>query len=162
MKKTVALVIVLGLGALSYYWLTTYLPGRDHGHLIAYAVGSPGGGILEINVVIPFIMTRHDPPKLKPNGQFQTWNEWLEEHFELRDDTGKRVMLHNSDWANVIPKGKMVGTPKFYAVGPVEPDTEYTFVFYPEGSGQPKRYRHTFALSQEGKKFERAQFMPVG
>ena len=107
MKKTVVLAVVLALGALSYYWLTTYLIGKDHGHLIAYAVGSPGGDILEINVVIPFIMTRLDPPKLKPNGHFQTWNEWLEEHFELRDDM--RVALDLAGFLETREVGPVIG-----------------------------------------------------
>ena len=91
----------------------------------------------------------------------QTWKEWMADHLELRDDTGHRVALRNSDFTKVIPKGK-VGTPNFYAIGQVQADTDYTFVYYPHGKAGPKCYRHEFTPTAEGKPFERARFLPVG
>jgi hypothetical protein len=60
-----------------------------------------------------------------------------------------------------MAKGK-TGTPQFYAIGTLEPDAEYVFVYYPQGSGGTGRYRHTFTAQKAGTSFERARFEPIG
>lgn len=97
----------------------------------------------------------------RSHGKLQTWNDWLEEHLELHDGNAERVRLRSADFTGVMAKGK-VGTLQFYAIGSIEPDTEYTFVYYPQGPGGTGRYGHTFTAQKGGTSFERARFEPVG
>ena len=161
MKGLWVSVCLLLLVAGGLYWITAQFAVQDHGHLIAYAVGNPAEDTLDIEIVVPYRMTRLDPPRLKPDGRVQTWKEWIGDHLQLSDETGQRVMLRNSDFADLIPKSK-IGTPAFYVVGRVQANKEYTFDYYPIGVTQSKCYRHNFAPTAEGKPFERARFTVLG
>ena len=153
----VAVIIILAVGGL--YWYGNVYVAKDHGHLIAYACGNPYETSLDINAAVSIPMMDLDPPKLQPDGTFQTKNEWVADHLELRSDDGVVITLAERDSSDLIPKGQ-VGTPAFYLLGMIEQNTTYTFDYYPKGRARSKPYRHTFTTTDTGKPFERARFLP--
>ena len=157
MKGAKVLAIVgLAVGCGLYLYTQVWV-AEDPGHLIAYACGNPKEGQVQIQVAVPYRMTRLDPPRVDEKGEFITWEQWIAEHFEIRNAAGELVHMQQAHFANLIPEAK-VGTPDFYAVGSLAAGSPYTFDYLPLGIAQSKRYRHAFSVTDTGKPFERAHF----
>ncbi|MCH8250882.1 MAG: hypothetical protein IID36_00365 [Planctomycetes bacterium] len=158
MKGLITLAVIGLLIAMGAIYATGEWAFQDSGHLIAFACGNPSGDTVELQVAIPYRMTRLDPPRLDPQtGRFVRWSQWIEEHFELNDAAGNRIPLRRSNFANLIPQRK-VGTPDFYLSGSLPADSSFSFDYLPIGIAQSKRYRYEFSITEEGRPFERVAF----
>lgn len=156
MKSLVVLGVLAFLVLIGFLGWLQYESNRDKGHLIAFACGNPRGELLELQIVVSMRTVRLDPLERKEDGRFQTWREWVEEHFELRDAAGSVVPLKRAHFANLIPQAK-VGTPDSYLLADLKPGTDYSLDYRPIGPIEGKSYRITFNTGTDGVPFARQQ-----
>ena len=157
--KGIVILGVIGIAVgLGIYGYTNYEASRDRGHLIAFACGNLKGDTVEIQIAIPYRMTRLDPPRSTDKRRV-LWAEWVEEHFDLHtnDEARTRVELRRAHFANLIPQAK-VGTPDFYLTGRLKVGATYALDYLPIGVAESKRYRKVFPITTEGKPFARDRF----
>jgi len=156
MKSMVVLAVLAFLVLIGLLGWLQYESNRDHGHLVAFACGNPREGTLELQIVVSMRMVRLDPRRFKENGKLQTWREWVEEHFELRDAAGEVVPLKRAHFANLITQSK-VGTPDSYLLANLQPNADYSLDYRPIGPIEGRSYRVTFNTEAEGLPFARRQ-----
>lgn len=155
MKGVVGLAVLVGVGA-GGWWAFKGVVTHDT-HAIPIAFGFPDDRTIEMQAIASMGMTVTEGPKADPKTGKPKWEEWVEEHFELRDAGGARVKLSLVSHSDLIPKHKVLGTPEGYLVGRLEKGTSYTFDYIPKRA-EAKRYRHAFTAPAADKEVERVAF----
>ena len=108
MKWGVALVLVVAAGAGAFFWLGRGATDPRVALQIAYGEPQKDGILLEIILAQGLTMT--DPPggDTRYNA---VWQQWVDEHFELLDDSGQKVPLHYGNQAALSALNASRGTP---------------------------------------------------
>ncbi len=134
----VGLVIVAAVGGAFYYFFAAV--NADPGFAIPLAIGAPVAGEVELNVAVSMLMPRREGPKLGNAGLL--WDEWVADHFDLRDESGNKIPLIRSNFSQLIPDRKAGGTPEFFLTTKLKPGQRYTFDYIPFVPAP--RYRYAF------------------
>ena len=159
MKGLIGLFAVGIVGCVGYLVMTRYMT-QDQGQMIGYAIGNPDGEEMEIHVVVSGRITRTNPVRVDLMTGIQYWDEWVEEHYELRGGDGTRVPLRRMGYSSLIPDLEAGGTPDSFLIGKVRKGVTYTFDVILNKAGSP-RYRNTFIVPPEGVELVREIFEPV-
>lgn len=155
MRALVGLVLVLAAGA-GAWWAVQSVTGHDT-FAVPIAFGFTDAETIEMQAVASMGMTVTEPPRVEPVTGKVLWEEWIEEHFEVRDAGGNRVKLALRSSSDMIPKHKIVGTPEGYLTGRLQKGAAYTFDYIPKRL-ESKRYRYAFTAPDAEWEVERISF----
>lgn len=101
-------------------------------------------------------MVMLDPPKEDAQGR-ESWSDWIESHYELRDTSGKRVGLRRMGTSALMLDERAAGAPDFITWADVKKGANYTWEFKAK-LADGKRYRCTFTVPQDEQKARRFAF----
>lgn len=92
MKIVISLVVFLvALFAIGNAVYKT-VSDRNQDRVLRVAFGVPHRDEIQLHVAVPPMVSERDPPQL--NKYFvQLWEDWVEEHFQLVDESGKKIDL---------------------------------------------------------------------
>lgn len=137
-----------------FYGARQQARGRE---TLPVAFGPPAGSTVELNLAVGMNLPRRDPPKLK-FAKIQ-WDQWVDEHFELKDASGAAVKLQRTNFSQLISDQKAGGTPEFFLKATVTPGANYTLDYLPVAGGE--RFRYAFTAPTAAQEAERAVFQVV-
>lgn len=132
---------------------------EDPGQLTAIAFGEPHAGEMEFHVAVDLGTVQSEGPKLMPNG-VPLWDQWLEEKFDLRDESGTRVPFTRISQSALMKDIKVGGAPEFYLRAMVKPGVKYTFI-YTKRIDEGLKYRHEFSAPTARTDMQRVNFEPM-
>ncbi len=153
-RSLIALLVVAGLAVGGWYIYSR--SNEDPGFALGMAIGNARNGEAEMHLVVELGMVRVEGLKPHPAGGFETWDEWVIDHFKLRDSSGKDVQLRKTGWSDVIGQAP-ASNPEFYLVGKVKVGGIYTLTYIPRREGLVK-HTHSFTITEAGQKFQRVFF----
>lgn len=107
---------------------------------IAYAAPNTAG--VEMQFAVSMFLPKKDPPRLEHN--VVLWDEWINEHFQLRDSSGTPVKLQRLGFSTMLTDRQTGGAPEFWVKTILKPGATYEFDFIPILPG-PK-YRHLLTV----------------
>jgi len=155
--KGFALVFVVVLVAVGWWAVQNVTSEKTFSAQIAF--GIPYEGSIEVYVVASMGMTAIEPPRLAPNGKLR-WDEWVEEHFELRTAAGQTVPLTLRSSCDIIKPAEVTGTPEGYLFAKIQQGTNYQFDYKPKRA-EALRYRYDFTAPSTDVKLSRKPLAPV-
>jgi len=135
-----AVFLVVAFWAMNFFFASVLT--ADQGRNLAVAYFEPYKGELEIQVGIGPLIPMRDPPRRTPKG-IDLWDDWVADHFQLRDAQGNEVQLKRMGTSSLFSGSKGGGDPDFVLVGAIKPETPYTFDHIPVVS-EGKTYRYEF------------------
>ena len=145
------------------YWLSVSAGrGADGKNLavdLPIAFGNATGGQVEMDVVVGIALA--NVIRAKEGGQTKTHEQWIQDHFVLKDSSGQTVKLawqYNSALVKPVDVGPMVGTEECFLAGKLKPGGSYTFD-YIEAPGRICRYQ--FTTPAKAQKVKMYRFEPV-
>ncbi len=158
MKGLIVLVLIGVAVVVGFIWSASRM-SADPGRTIALVFGVPDEETIEIHAAVAPGMVAAEGPRMDRNGNV-LWDEWIAEHFDLRDEAGDKVPMHRRNFSDLIPANKVVGTPEFYVAAKLRIGGRYTFDYIPLVR-VGKRYRHTFTAPEDDTSVKRPNFGPV-
>jgi hypothetical protein len=147
--------VVAGVGI---FWLTS-VATSDPGTWVAFAFGDPFEGKTEIHVPVDMGMIMKERPRVDERGD-PMYEEWVLEHFSLRDEAGDEKPFTRIGHSLVISDDEARSNPEFYIKSTLKVGTTYTLEYRPKREGKA-RYRHTFTVPTEKAPMVRLLFEPV-
>lgn len=135
-KVLFAGALLAALGGILGYVITSKMHD-DPGEMMPIGFVIVSGDVTQIEIAVSMIAHKKDPPKLK-----QSFEDWVKNKFQLKDDGGTAVTLRRAGFSKGIPEA-VGGVAEFYLVGQLKPGKSYTLDYVPvidEGT----RYRHSF------------------
>jgi len=172
MKGLVILFIVGIIGCVVSMWIVGHM-GTDKGTLIGVAFGNAGSDSIEVHVAVPVGMLAVEGPRVDEGGIVTRedgstyhveptvhWQEWVGEHFQLCDRSGKMIELSRKSHSKQFDGAKGYSLVEFFLAGRLAPGQEYTLDYKPKRA-EPKCYRRAFAAPEGGTKAKRVKFEPV-
>lgn len=148
---------VIGLIAAIGSMLVVKKMNEDPGQMLAVAFGNPADGQVEIHTVVLMGMVAADPVRTDPISGYPYWDEWLEQHWDLRDADGDRIPLERSNHSAFINLKEAGGGFEFFLVGKVPQGDVCTFDYIPR-KNEKRRYRHNFTAPSGDQKLKRYTF----
>ena len=155
--KVVALVFVVAVVAAG--WWAVQNITSDDSFSVQIAFGVPHEGKIELYAIASMGMTAIEAPRMAPNGKLR-WDEWVEEHFDLRTASGSRLLLSMRSSCDVIKPAQVTGTPEGYLFAKVDQGVNYQFDYKPKRA-EAKRYRHVFTAPTGDVKVSRKRMEPA-
>jgi hypothetical protein len=155
MKKLVVWMVVLGGACGLGLWFLRHVASKSAGFAVGYALGNPHEDNVELHVVVSISMIRYEGPRLSGSGA-TLWDDWIAEHFAVRDASGQKVTLQKVGWSDLITE-RQANNPEFYLVGKLRARGTYTFDYIPFRDST-LRFRHTLTVLSQGQPFERRIF----
>ncbi len=134
---------VIGLIAAIGSMLVVKKMNEDPGQMVAVAFGNPADGQVEIHTVVLMGMVAAEPVRVDAISGFPYWDEWLEQHWDLRDGKGNRVSLERASNSSVINHREAGNAFEFFLVGRVPQGDACTFEYIPR-KREKRRYRYSF------------------
>ena len=172
MKGLVILFIIGVIGCVVTVWIVHYM-GTDKGTLIGVAFDSARSDSIEIHWAVPMGMLKVEGPRVdegktvtrKDGSTYQVparvhWDEWVTEHFQLRDSSGKTVELSRKSYSKQFDGAKGYSLVEFFLVGKLTPGREYKLDYKPKRA-EAKCYRRALAAPKGDTKAKRLTFEPV-
>jgi hypothetical protein len=114
----------------------------------------------QIDVLVTLAMPRREGPRVDRVTGAVYWQEWVDEHFDIRDPDGEKVLLRRSHFSRLITERDARTTPEFYLTGKLRPDVDYTFDYIPFRAGNLK-YHYEFTAPNVETRTRRQLFDPV-
>ena len=152
----VGLLFVLLIGVYVFFMRELY---ADHGHSILVAFGVPDKESIQMHLSVPILTYRRDPPRLGPKN-LPLIKEWVEEHYILRDEAGKRTMLKRIGSSSMVEQSRAASAAEFFLFASLEKGRKYTLDFVPIVR-ETKRYRYEFTAPHEPDEVFSRVFVPV-
>lgn len=149
-------VILVGTGA---WWGLQGLVTQD-AYSISMAFGFPKEDTIEMQAIATMAMSVTEPPRADPETGKPLWEEWVDQHFDLRDAGGNRVALGLRQTSDMIPKNKVVGTPEGFLRAQLKTGQTYTFDYIPKRL-ETKRFRCVFTVPSADSPVERVVMSPA-
>jgi len=159
MRGVISIAITLAIVAGLAHTLILKKMYADHGHDILIAFGAPSGETIQMHTAVKYRMVMRDPVQQDDQGRF-LWNEWIEAHFRLRDESGKRLGLRRSGSSSLVEKSRAAAAADFFLITSLTKGQNYTMDFIPE-MDKPQVYRHTFSAPHDAKDVWHEKFLPV-
>jgi len=156
MKGLVILVVLAIVALVVGAWVMNSQYGGEPPVLVGLAFGNPSTENVEMHVVVGM---GYERPRRDPLTGAQLWDEWFDEHYDLRADSGERVSLRRANNSPFITE-RDAGYPEFFLIAVLRQGVNYTFDFTPRvAEGTPHRF--TFTAPSESVPFARRRFEPV-
>jgi len=153
-----------GLGLLLFlvvtvYWLSASSGGgQDAAIPLQIAFGNLGPKGVEMHVVIGVVMANLD--RIRKDGSTPTWEEWVADHFELKDAANNVLKLERRNNSSLIQQREVVGTQEFFLVTTLKSGQPYVFDYIPEAA-KPGRVRYPFSAPTSAAKVRMVDFQKV-
>lgn len=154
--KALVYVALLGVAIIAGYFVLTGEMAEEQGPLVGVAFGLPENDTIEVHLVVSGSMVRVDPPRMDLRGNI-LWDEWVEQHFQLRDEAGQPIKLIKQNASAVIPDHKAGGTPEFYLFARIKQSTKHN-LSYRQVLSEGKAYQFDFTAPQEATDIRRVAF----
>lgn len=158
MRGLIGLAIIGVLACLGMWWVMSEFY-KDQGVPVALAMGNPKDGTVEFHAVVAMGMSSTERPRMTLKGGL-LWDEWVDEHFDLRDASGERVPLRFRISSGLIPDHKTGGTPEGYVIGRVKSGVQHDFDYIPRRN-ESQRYRYTFTAADGDVPMKRVTIKPL-
>ena len=129
---------------------------RDQGRLLPIAFGVSRDGAMQMHLGVPALVPVADPPELNARRTPQ-WNQWIKEHFQLRDELGTGLRLRKKGTSGLMVGGTAAGDPPFVVWAELTKGGKYTCDYVPI-VGDGRRYRYSFVVPREPGKVKRRRF----
>ena len=155
MKKLVIWVIIGTLVCFAGLMWIDHERSKDPGYLIGFTLGNPQDGVVELHMVVSMGMTRTEERRLA-SGEAGSWDQWIRDHFELRDDSAQTVGLVLLAHSSLISE-RQAHNPEFFLKVKLQAGGTYTLDYIPRRA-ESKRYRHAFTVPAAGQPFKRVYF----
>ncbi|MHC4445191.1 MAG: hypothetical protein ACYTF1_07935 [Planctomycetota bacterium] len=149
---------LLGFLVVMSIWMTVGAGGEDPGINIAMSYGNPGGGEIDMHVVVGVLMANKD--RMKDGMQIKPWPEWIADHFDLEDASGKVFKLRRTNHSRLIKPHQIMGTHEFFMATRLKIGVSYTFEYVPD-TDVDKRYRYQFTAPSAAQKVQYCAFKLV-
>ncbi len=157
--KGLIILFVVGVAACGVIvWLTQW-GMSDPGIGVALAFGNPDEGTIEMHVAIDMGMPRRERPRANIKGTL-LWDEWVADHFDLRDGNGQPVEITRIGYSMLIPEQKVGGAPEFYLKAVLQGGVSYTFDYIAR-KADAHLYRRTFVAPADTQQMKRWNFEPT-
>lgn len=127
------------IGAMYFYFSANV---KKDTPTLPIAYGAPNSAGVEMQFAVSMFLPKNDPPRLE-HGVI-LWNEWMNEHFQLRDSSGAAAQLQRLGFSTMLTDRQTGGAPEFWVKAILKPGGTYEFDFTPILPG-PK-YRHTLTV----------------
>jgi hypothetical protein len=131
------------------YWLSASSGGQDATVPIQIAFGNPRSAGIDMHVVIGVVMANRD--RIRKDGSTPTWDEWVADHFELKDAANNVLKLERKNNSSLIQQLEVIGTQEFFLVTTLRAGQSYVFDYIPDVT-KPGRYRCPFTAPTSGAK----------
>jgi hypothetical protein len=154
----VMLALAIVFAGVVVWWSSAQLEA-DPGEYIALAFGNPAEDEIQIDVAVSIAMPRREGPRVDQRSGAVYWQEWVDEHFDLRDDSAAKVRLMRSGSSRLMSDREVAGSPEFYLTGKLRPNAHYTFDYIPI-LADGLRYRYDFIAPGVATPMERRHFTP--
>ena len=156
-SKGVGIVLVLLLGAGGWF-VVNNITTKDS-FQVAMAFGIPDDGAIEMNAIVSLAMEGLDPPRVDPKTMKVLWQEWADQHFDLRDAAGTSVdvFFRKGTERSIIPSGKILGAPQGHLFAKLQQGTDYTFDYVPK-KNEDATYQLNFTAPTDDTPVERLVF----
>jgi hypothetical protein len=154
----VMLALALAFGGFIVWWSSAQLEA-DPGEYVALAFGKATDEKIQIDVAVSIAMPRREGPRVDDRTGAVYWQEWVDEHFDLRDDSDEKVRLLRSGYSELMSDREVGGSPEFYLTAKLKPNLHYTFDYIPVLAGGVQ-YRYDFIAPAEATPMERRHFAP--
>lgn len=132
---------------------------RDHGRDILIAFGVPIDDTIQMHVCVPIGTYMKDPPRLGPNDRLLI-REWVEEHYQLCDDSEQRLPLERYGSSGLLEDARAATAAEFFLMVTLKKGQDYTLDFVPKVR-EPDRYRYEFTAPSEPQDPLLTSFLPV-
>ena len=156
MKGIVGIILILGVCA---FFLSRYLTGEvmgDQGQPLAVAWGAATTDTLEMQIGVPPLIPLADPPEFNARNT-PKWEEWIEKHFQMRDESGNVIRLRSIGTSALFVGEVAAGVPEFVLCADLKQGAKYSCDFVPI-LAKGKRYRYSFTIPTESQKVGRRTF----
>jgi hypothetical protein len=152
----ILLALALAFGGVGI-WYMGHQMSEDPGEFIAFAFGNPKEDSIDMEILVTVAMPRREWARVDKVTGAVYWQEWVDEHFDIRDDNDEKVQLMRSNHSRFISAAEARTTPEFYLRGTLKPNTHYTFDYIPYRIGTLK-YRYDFVAPAKEQPTERRVF----
>ncbi len=156
MKGVFGIIIVFGIIAFVANAFLSREAMRDQGRPIAVAWGAPTPTTLEMQIGVAPLVVLNDPPEVNEKG-VQRWNEWVPNHYQLREENGPDVPLRKIGTSALMLGEKAAGVPEFVLCADLKKGGKHVCDFIPVVA-EGKRYRYSFVVPNEPPKVGRELF----
>lgn len=133
----IAAVILVFIGA-AVWWFIMHETMRDQGQWIGTAFGNAADSTIEMHALVDMGMVTRDRPRVDARGE-PLWNDWIADHWDLRDASGNAVGFTRIGWSTLIDDDKTIAVPEFYVKYTLQKGGQYTFDFTPSVRVEKKR-----------------------
>lgn len=157
MANKVLFVILTALSLGSLYWFLDRASRPIEGMYMPLGFGNVNGNEIQFDIAVGLIQVHADGPRVK-NGVAQ-WDEWIDEHFDLRDATGNRVTFQRKGFSKLI-NDNTAGVQEFFLSTRLKTNTNYTLI-YTLRAGDDKRYRYEFLSPTAAVEGERVSLQDI-
>ena len=151
-------LVLVGLCGVGFWWLQSKMTEKL-GFMVGYAMGDPGEETIQMHVIVSMPMVNTEGRRRTKDGRLTTWEEWIEEHFDLRDDAGRKVPLAREAWSSLISQ-QQASNPEFFMRAELRKGVNYIFDYIPIRDDW-FRYRHNFTAPADSQPLVRATFEPA-
>jgi hypothetical protein len=111
-RGIVVLILFLAICAFLGSWYLTGETLGDQGNPLAVAFAAAGDDTLEMQIGVPPLVPLADPPEFNERS-IPKWTEWIEKHFQMRDESGKLVPLRRIGTSALFVGEVAAGVPEF-------------------------------------------------
>jgi hypothetical protein len=158
-----ALLVLLGL-ALIFAGFVTWYSSRKLEQVpdeyLAMAFGEPTNDRIQMDVAVSIGMARRDPPQPDPTKGPINWDQWVTEHFSLRDASGAELSFTRGSMSRLMTDQEVGGSPEFFLSCKLVPNKQYTFIYRPYLT-YVETFRYEFTAPAAEVPMERARFRLV-
>ena len=155
MKKLIVWMVVLGGAAAAGIWFLQHASAKSEGFAVGYALGNRRGDSVELHIVVSISMIRYQGPRATGSGA-TLWEDWIAEHFNVRDASGQKTTLQKAGWSYLINE-RQASNPEFYLIGKLRAGGTYTIDYIPFNDST-LHFSHTLTVPPQGQPFERRVF----
>lgn len=156
MKGLLVLLVLALAFAGVIFWYTQKQMEKMPDEYIAIAFGQPTDDQIKMDVAISIAMPRREYPRFDPITGAVYWQEWVDEHFDLRDGAGNKVMFQRQSMSQLMSDQEVGGSPEFFLTGMIKKNANYTFVYIPV-LALGEQFRYEFTAPAEDTNMERVR-----
>ena len=155
-RSVVGLAVLVGLFVVG--WYVYHRVNENPGEAVGLAIGHPHEGEIELHLVISMAMVRAEGPRTAKNSGAELWEEWIADHFDLRDSSGTKLSMQKAGWSDLIGQGQAMN-PEFFLTGKLKIGGSYTLKYIPRTTGRAK-FQYSFTAPGSAQTFQRVFFKP--
>ncbi len=161
MKSAVILAILIALVGSGVWCGVMKKSMADEGIWLLTAMGNAHEKKVQVVVAAETGAVFRNPPREDKDGN-TLWEEWLTEHYEMRDDSGNLIPGSRIAHTSLVDEQKVKGLPEFFVLFTVEQGKAHTLDYLlTSKKGNKIRYRHSFIAPDSTLPPERVTFKPV-